>query len=136
MVQRLIFVTLLVLTIAPAYGEWMLVDRSDQLGMSLYVDSDTIHRRGEVVDMWALYDYKDLQTRMSGDSYSSRKVRSEYNCTEKVKRLMDVEEYSGQMGNGKVVHKQSNLLSIEHARWTPIHPGGGEILWNIACKKY
>jgi hypothetical protein len=130
--QRLLLVSLFVLTSAPAYGEWMLVDRYDQFGMSLYVDPDTIRRRGDVVDMWALYDYKDPQPRRSGDSYSSRKVQSEYNCTHKVRRMLRVEEFSGHMGNGKVVYKQSHLFSTEQPRWAP---GGGESLWKMACKK-
>ena len=135
MMQSLLLASLFVLTSAPAYGEWMLVDRNDQLGMNLYVDPDTIRRRGDKADMWALYDYKDPQTRRSGDPYSSRKVQSEYNCPEKVKRLIGVEEFSGHMGNGKVVHKHSYLFSTEQSRWTPIRPGGGESLWKMACKK-
>ena len=113
----------------------MLVDRNDQVGMSLYVDLDTIRRRGDKAEMWALYDYKDSQTRRSGDPYSSRKVQSEYNCTEKVKRLIDVEEFAEHMGNGKVVHKQSYIFSTQQPRWTPINSGGGESLWKIACKQ-
>jgi surface-adhesin protein E len=135
MMQRLLLLSLFVLTSTPASGEWVLVDRNDQLGMSVYVDPDTIRRRGDMVDMWALYDYRETQTRRSGDPYSSRKVQSEYMCTEKVKRLIKVEEFSGHMGSGEVVHKQSYLFSTEQSKWTQINLGGGESLWKMACKK-
>jgi hypothetical protein len=56
-------------------------------------------------------------------------------CTEKVKRLIKVEEFSGHMGSGEVVHKQSYLFSTEQSKWTQINLGGGESLWKMACKK-
>lgn len=126
-------ITLLVLSSGPAYAEWVLVGRDDTTGMTLYIDPDTIRRRADLVEMWALYDYKTAQS-AGRDSYLSKKVQSEYICTEEVRRMLRVTEFSGNMGSGKVVHMKSYLFSTE-PRWTPIRPGVGQTLWKVACNK-
>src|SRR5574342_429275 len=103
---------LLVLSSGLAYGEWVSVDRDDRTGMTLYVDLNTIHRRADLVEMWALYDYKTAQL-AGGDSYLSRKVQSAYDCKEEARRELSVKEFSGNMGTGEVVHVSSYLFSAE-----------------------
>jgi Surface-adhesin protein E len=130
--KRVFLIALLVLNNGAAYAEWVEVDRDDRTGMTLYVDPDTIRRRADLVAMWALYDYKAAQ-HSAGDSYLSRKVQSEYNCTEEVRRMLEVTQFSGNMGSGKIVHMKSYLFSTE-ARWAPAR-SGGETLLKVACGK-
>lgn len=125
---------LLVLSSGQAYGEWVSVDRDDRTRMTLYVDPNTIHRRGELVEMWALYDYKTAQPK-GGDSYLSRKIQSVYDCNEGARREISVKEFSGNMGTGEVVHVSSYLFSAE-PKWIPVRSGSvGETLWKVACGK-
>ena len=54
-----------------------------------------------MVDMWALYGIiriPEPARRVLAILILSRKVQSEFICTEKVKRLLGVEEFSGHNG--------------------------------------
>jgi len=122
-------ITLLVLSSGPAYAEWVLVSGgiSDQVKMSVYTDPDTIRRKGDLVKMWHLYDFK---TMMSG-SFLSFKAQREYDCTEERSRTLATTYFSGNMGTGKMVGTNS-----DETKWIPDSPGSvGEGLWNAACIK-
>ena len=56
----LFLITLLLLSSSPAYAEWVLVSAAEH-GMTVYADPDTIRRKGELVNMWSLYDFKTEQ---------------------------------------------------------------------------
>ena len=60
-------ITLLLLSSGPAYAEWVDVGGNES-GMTVYVDSDSIRQKGNLVKMWQLYDYKTVQTR-AGTSF-------------------------------------------------------------------
>ena len=130
--KRLVLLILLALSSAPAYGEWVEVSVNVETGEKVYVDPDTIRRKGDIVEMWALYDHKTAQSTV-GAAYSSRKVQNEYDCAQEMKRMVNVTEYSGNMASGKVVHMNSPLFST--ARWMPARAGVGEALLKIACGK-
>jgi hypothetical protein len=48
---------LLLLSSGPVYAEWVSIGDTDS-GMMVYVDPDTIRRKGDLVKMWLLLDYK------------------------------------------------------------------------------
>ena len=52
--KRLALLTLLTLSSAPAYGEWVEVSVNVETGEKVYVDPDTIRRRGDIAAMWVL----------------------------------------------------------------------------------
>jgi hypothetical protein len=60
--KRLLLITLLLLSSGPVYAEWVLLNQNDQTGLTVYVDPDTIRRKGALVKMWILSDYKTVQT--------------------------------------------------------------------------
>lgn len=129
-------VILLLLSSSRAYGEWAMIDKNEQRGMTLYVDTETINRRSDsdMVDMWSLEDFTTSQT-TRGTTYLSRKVQSTYYCTKPMKRTLWVKEFSGNMGSGEVVYTFSYLFSTEH-KWVPVLPGSPiEALWRLACDK-
>ena len=70
-----VLITLLVLTNGPAYGEWVWASSNDQVGLTIFIDPDTIRRNGDLVKLWQLYDYKTIQT-VGGDSFLSSKARA------------------------------------------------------------
>ena len=130
--KRLVLFTLLTLSSAPAYAEWVEVSVNAEAGETVYVDPDTIRRRGDIAEMWVLYDNTTAQPAV-GHAYLSKKVQNEYNCKEEMKRMVSVKEFSGHMGSGEILHMSSSLFSP--ATWMPTRLGLGETLLKVACGK-
>ena len=127
--KQLLLITFLVLSSSPAYAEWILIDNGKP-GMTIYVNPDTIHRTGDRVKMWELFDFKKPE-KMAGEPHLSFKMHSEYDCTKEGKREGKVTFFSGNMGRGKVVYRNS----AEH-EWEPVPPGSvNHDLWEFACGK-
>ncbi len=101
-------ITLLFLSTVPAYAEWMAVERDYLLpGLwTVYIDPDTIHRKGNLVTMWQLVDFKWMQGNGRGahrfflrrptskstarqSVFGSLRSRSSHVIWEPVYRLMD-----------------------------------------------
>ena len=126
---RLLLITLLVLSSGPAYAEWVLVTASED-GTNIYVDLATIRRKGDLVRMWELIDYKTTQT-SSYESFLSTKAQSEYDCPGERKRSVAFVNHSDNMGNGKVTSHDS-----DEGKWYPVVPGSlGQALWKYVCGK-
>ena len=129
---RMVLLAFLVLSSGPAYAEWVAISSSESLGgYTLYADPDTILRKGDLVKMWALYDYKTLQNR-EGDSFLSMNTQQQYDCAEERTRLLAYAWYSGNMGKGQVVYSDSS-----EGKWGAVAPGTlGHKLWGVACGKH
>lgn len=126
---RLLLVTLLLLSSAPAYAEWVAVERSSD-GETVYVDPDAIRRKGDLAKQWELYDYKTAKTDRYG-SYLSSRGQAEYDCVEERLRMLALTTFAGNMLSGKLVHNGSRETT-----WEPVAPGTvGETLWKFACGK-
>ena len=54
---------------------------------TIYIDPDTIHRKGDLVKMWILYDYKTLQS-ATGVAHLSDSIQVEANCIQKLQRKL------------------------------------------------
>jgi len=100
-----LLITLLVLGSRPVYAGWELTSGDDETGLTVYVDPDTILRKGSLVKMWQLYDYKTVQT-VAGDSLLSFKRYNEYDCAEARTRMLAYTWFSGNMGTGHVVYER------------------------------
>src|SRR5438552_1007922 len=98
MTPRLILIMLLLLSSGPAYAEWVEVSDSNTLGgYVVYADPGTIRRKGALVKMWNLYDYKTVQT-VADSAYLSARTQIEYDCTKERSRLLALTWFSGNMG--------------------------------------
>jgi hypothetical protein len=127
---RLLLIILLFLSSAPAYAEWVKIGDQDQARMTVYVDRDTIHRKGELVKMWHLDDFKTVQT-VEDNSYLSIKTQQEYDCPKDRFRALVFMWFSDNMGLGTVIYS----VSYEQS-WEPVHPDSvGQDLWKVACSK-
>jgi hypothetical protein len=128
---RLFLITLLILLNGgPAYAEWVAVAKTDDQGMTTYVDRDTIRHKGNVVKLRELADFKTVQTGVD-ESFLSFKVQSEYDCAEDRHRTLALTYFSGNMGRGNVVFSDS-----DEQKWEPVQPGSvDQILWKVACAK-
>ena len=123
--KQLFLIALLVLNSGPAYAEWVLVSRSAE--MDVYVDPDTVRRKGDRVKMWELHDYK---TPDNFESALSARTQYEYHCTEERTRLLSVTTFSENMLNGRVL----NSMPSREKDWVPIAPGTvAQKVWKFAC---
>lgn len=125
----LALITLLVLSSAPAYAEFVKA-LNNQTDPTLYVDSDTIRRNGTVVRWWELLDYTTVQT-VAGISFLSMTVQREYDCAGEQIRVLAMTDFSGNMANGKVV-----FSDFTPSNWVPVQSESmGQTLWKAACGK-
>ena len=125
---RLLLIIFLFLSSAPAYAEWVEVGITDEA--TVYADPDTIRRKGDLVKMWYLHDFKTTQTVLK-KSYLSSRSQDEYDCTEDRHRALATTSFSGNMGSGKV----RSSYSIK-GKWEPVPPGTiTQTLWKVACDK-
>ncbi len=126
---RLLLITLLVLSHGTVYAEWMRVIEIDE-GMTAYVDPDTIRRKGELVQMWVLFDHKTVQT-VAGKSYLSSRVQEQYDCTDERTRILSITWFTSNMGTGDISFHQD-----DKGMWQPVPPGSGfHALWTFVCSK-
>jgi hypothetical protein len=131
---RLPLITLLVLSSGPVYAEWVSVGGNIEEGLTpytVYVDLDTIRRNGDVVKLWALMDFRTIQTEPS-PSHLSVKSQREFNCTDEHVRLLTLTAFSGNMGNGNAVYSYSDPKDQGIA----VEPDSvAQRLWKFACGK-
>ena len=128
---RLLLFILLFLYSVPAYAEWVWVSfTKSEGGYDVYADPDTIRRKGELVKMWVLYDFRTIQL-ATGLAYLSNRTQLQSNCADELERRIEVTWFSGNMANGNEVFTNSN-----ESKWSPVAPGSvGQSLWKFACSK-
>ena len=130
MKQLLLMLPFLLLSIEPANAEWMPVYEINQLSTTVSIDPDSIHKKGDLVELWVLYDSKITQAGRGGPLRST-KAQDEFNCEAGLSRVVGVTDFSGNEASGKVVY--SNL---DEQQWEPVVPGSlGLTLWKVACSK-
>jgi hypothetical protein len=86
--------------------------------MTGYADPNSIRRKGELLKMWSLYDFKTVQY-VLGVAFFSIKGQIEYDCAEERLRGLAVAEFSGNVGKGTVVYTDSS-----EGTWIPVAPHG------------
>lgn len=121
-------ITFLVLSSGPAYAEWVAIGEiNDSI---VYVDPDTIRRKGDLAKMWILNDFKTIRT-VEDASYLSRLAQTQYHCAEERVRQLAVSLHSGNMGKGNTTWTNS-----DESKWEPVAPRTvGHALWELACRK-
>lgn len=90
-----------------------------------------MQRSGNVVKMWFLVDFKMAQVDSNTKTFLSSKDHSEYDCKEERTRTLYYNNYSENMGRGKIIFTLKDPL-----QWRPA--GSGTIaaaLLKIACSK-
>ena len=127
---RLFLITLLLLSSSPVYAEWVWIDDKAKDGMTTYANPDTIRRKGDLVKMWTLFDFKTAE-HVADTTHLSFKEQDEYDCTKLRTRRFAGRFFSGNMGSGKVVYSNTTK-----DKWGPVPPGSvSHDLWKLACSK-
>jgi hypothetical protein len=98
---------------------------------TVYLDIQTVHRKGTLVKIWGLRDFKAIQK--FGDlAFLSNKQQWEFNCLTRQYRFLGQHWYSGQMGNGEMVQS----YTADSDKWELVSPGDwSQNQWSIACGK-
>jgi hypothetical protein len=98
----------------------------------VYVDLSTIQKKSKMVKMWSMSDFKTPQEVVGYKKFLSTKERFEYDCIEVKSRQLSVTAYTGNMGKGAVIYKDSAL-----GAWTEVDPDSlVKTQWNVACGKH
>lgn len=126
-----IYLSLLTLvSVGQAHAEWVDIGGKVEQGLTVYLDPDTVHRGGDVVTLWALFDYKAIQSIVGGPWLSS-KAHRQFDCAENRVRLLGYMTFTGNMGSGDPVFSNS-----QESKWEPVEPESMDRkLLEVACSK-
>jgi len=130
--KKLLLTLMLAVVSSSAIAEWVEVDTSRRVGLTIYADPTTIRKFGNKVEMWVLYDYKTAQTN-ARKPYMSIKGQWRYDCTEKRQQPIYEILFSKNMGKGEVIGK---AIYKESVKWLPVSPDSvGMVYLKLACGK-
>jgi hypothetical protein len=116
------------LSSAHVFAEWLLVDGNAKA--KVYVDPESVTRKGDLVRVWVLDDLKTVHTR-GFSKYLSIRAQEEHDCVKERFRLLALENFSGNMGAGDVIYKKSG-----ESGWSPIPRGMlAQSVWKFVCGK-
>ena len=127
MMTRLFLLTMFLLSCDPVYAGWRAVEKQYQpTGLeTVYFDRETIHRNGIRATLWQLTDLKWNST----TRFLSTKTHKEFDCEHSRMRVLQVIEFSRQMGTGR-----SKPGYIANGNWQPVEERTiTHALWSAAC---
>jgi hypothetical protein len=114
----------------PVYAGWVALEKPYQTAglETVYFDPETIHRNGNRATLWQLTDIKWNST----TRFLSTKIHKEFDCERPRVRVLQVIEFSRQMGTGR-----STAGFIENGNWQPAEErSANHALWKAACGKH
>lgn len=125
----LVIALMILLNSGPVYARWEALEKQYQpTGLeTLYFDPETIHQEGTRATLWQLTDLKWN----SATRFLSFKTHKEFDCKQSRVRILQVVEFSRQMGTGKTAAGY-----IENGSWQPVEARSlNHALWKAACGK-
>lgn len=124
----------LFLSSIPAHAEWVAVEKDYLLPglQTVYVDSESIRREGNLVTIWQLIDFKWMQGNPRGPHrFLSTKTHKQFDCAGKRVRLVAFTEFSRGMGTG-----MPRDGYVDKDNWLPVEAESmSHALWEAACGK-
>jgi hypothetical protein len=128
--KRLFLITLLALSSGPAYAELVAVAQTAN-NATIYIDSETISRNGELVELRFIYDYERPRRLDNDVYYLSMKRHFQYDCASEYSRLLGTTFFLSNMGKGHVLDD-----IVKEDKWRSVPPNGvGRTMMESACKK-
>lgn len=124
-----VLTAVLMLWAGPASAGWVALDKPSQPAgrETIYYDLEQMQRTGARVTLWQLTDLQwNNITR-----FLSLKTQKEFDCERPLVRVLQVIEFSRQMGTGR-----SRSGYIENGNWQTIGElSADRALWKVACGK-
>jgi hypothetical protein len=115
-----------------AYADWVPVEKPYPVRelQTLYVDPATIHRKGNLVAIWQLTDFRWMQGGpRATPRFLSTTTHKQFECNDRQLRLLDYTEFSHRMAAGNA----SNGY-VDKNMWMPVEPDSiNHALWEIVC---
>ncbi len=130
-----LLVTLLVLSRGSAYADWVAIEKEYQSPglQTVYIDSATIRREGNLVTLVTLTDWEWMQGNRSPSRFHSTRIKKQFDCVDKRFRLLVISDFYGRMGTGK---RMAESLYDSDGDWIPVESESLEQgLWDVACGK-
>jgi len=118
-----------------AYAEWMALEQKYQSPglQTLYFESATIRREGNLVTLVTLTDWELMQGNRSPSRFRSTRVKKQFDCADKRLRLLVITDFYGRMGTGR---RMAETVYDSDGDWSLIEPDSlDHALWEIACGK-
>ena len=84
--RRIFFIACLITLSSSAMAEWVEVSRNSKL--TAYADPSSIKKLKDTVRMWDLFDHREVKTETSGKKFMSMKDMTEYDCENKISRIL------------------------------------------------
>ena len=82
-------------------SEWVVANYNE--AVTIYADTATIRRAGNMAQMWDLTDFRTGKV-LSGDKRSlSFRKEQEYDCDKQQARILYISWHSGNMGGGEII---------------------------------
>ncbi len=109
----------------PAQAEWTFVDGGD--GVERYIERDSIDRNGARVQVWEVDDSAEP------DKFGvlSLRSRTEYDCRERLYRIVQLSGHSQRMSQGTVVFSET-----VNGQWKPVQPDTlGALSLEMVCEE-
>ena len=98
---------------------------------SIFADTSTISKNGNLVKMWSLYDFKAAQVIATSKESQSETWQKEFDCQLKKFRPLHMTLFPENMGKGTAIR-----INDEVGNWTPIQTDSlNEIEWKVSCGK-
>jgi hypothetical protein len=127
--RKFIVLMLLAMVSSSAAAEWRKIGKSADDGFDYYADPATVSKKGNIVKMWVIYDYKAPQA-VYGHRYLSSKLQIDYDCKGNRLRILHSTLHSDNMGKGNAV----TSVNTPAPEWEFISSGNGdEVLRKFAC---
>ncbi len=135
-----LLITLLHLSSGTLYAEWVAIEKKYQSPglQTVYFDPDTLHRKGNLVTLWQLTDYRWAQGNvglgrfgLDPSRFLSTQTLKQFDCVEKRLRLLAYMEFLGHKGTGR---RNEGYVDKDH--WLQVEPESiNQALWVVACEK-
>ena len=128
--RKAILITLLAIAnagMAADVAKWSVVDGRE--AFTIYADTGTIRRNGNLAQMWDMTDAKTGKALGGVKKSQSTRMEREYECSKQQIRMLYVSWHAANMGGGEIVGSDDTA-----GAWQPMMLGTiGERLWRIAC---
>lgn len=105
MIMKKIMALLLLIVSTNVFAEWTKVTVTSDRDMTVYVDYETIKKKGNKVKMLDLTEFKTVHKNKSY-RYLSQLSLNEYDCEEETRRMLDFHWYAENMKKGNIVYSE------------------------------
>jgi len=117
----------------PVLAEWVPIEQSYQSpGLrTVYYDSSTIRKEGNLITIQVLVDWRMMQGNRSPTRFYSTRTTKQFDCERRLVRTLASVDYYGHMGTGRPI---GGTPFTSETYWVSVN--GEDLnqgLWKVAC---